>query len=598
MNRRSTEIKLFLEDEKTIEACLCYHGKPCAKFQVWYDATSEPVLEDINLHKWSCGKAITTKNNSQTYKVLADAVLRSPKFSQLFGSSRKCVDTLLTIALPSSFTVPTSSSSSTVCTTSLARCEQEIQTDGNPLVSCIQQPTGRESTEQAVAGCTSSSCAEPAFVAPTEQAVRQKAARDKIKEELKAKGMTDAEIKKTRPRKKFTQEDHADDCGEDFGPLNEEEYLLSLAHNVNNELSIHEFAFFEDIYLDDDLSDDEESETDDIFDDDLLRNYFWVSEMEACRVGDEDRYEPDGDPRRLADSRLTNFTSVTILHLNTNLARPELKGSLDIMEIFGGEAGTTRICIRKRLRTGKNFDLVTGYDLTDERAQEEVRSYIQKFRPMFIIMGPPCTAFGCWSTLNRYIYPESWETSRKIGEILAKFAAEVASIQLAANRHFLIENPRGNDIFGLSAFHSLWNTGKVVEVTFPQCALGLMIYGEPILKFTIFWVSSTIFAETFRHLRCTHKWHGELQGSGKTKLAQVWPYKMCAAIAQGMLNVMRARDAVSWIDGTLPIAIVGLYCVSGGLHRPMPIPWRRRRGLRPSSRRELSSTVQAARADC
>lgn len=138
----------------------------------------------------------------------------------------------------------------------------------------------------------------------------------------------------------------------------------------------------------------------------------------------------------------------------------------------------------------------------DPNARGEVLKYIHRHRPLFIIMGPPCTSFGCWSRLNRYIHPDTWRQTRRIGIVRAGFAAEVAGVQLATNRHFLIENPRGSDPFALPPYAALWNTEKVVEVTFPQSALGLQVHGEPILKYTTFWVSSILMAEPFVDLKC------------------------------------------------------------------------------------------------
>ena len=40
--------------------------------------------------------------------------------------------------------------------------------------------------------------------------------------------------------------------------------------------------------------------------------------------------------------------------------------SIDVCEICGGEAGVSKICIRRRLKTGENFDIVAGFDLTQK----------------------------------------------------------------------------------------------------------------------------------------------------------------------------------------------------------------------------------------
>eukprot|EP00959_Pyramimonas_sp_CCMP1952_P202716 4239419-Pyramimonas_sp.AAC.1 len=46
------------------------------------------------------------------------------------------------------------------------------------------------------------------------------------------------------------------------------------------------------------------------------------------------------------------------------------ESAIDIMEIYGGEAGTTRSSVRLGLRGGPNFDIVTSCDLT---LKEDVR---------------------------------------------------------------------------------------------------------------------------------------------------------------------------------------------------------------------------------
>ena len=129
-----------------------------------------------------------------------------------------------------------------------------------------------------------------------------------------------------------------------------------------------------------------------------------------------------------------------------------------------------------------------------------------------ITMGPPCTSFGSWSHLNRVKYRKTWEESRRIGEALANFAVAVAMKQLSCGRHFLIENPRGSEIFRLPSFERLWKTGRVCKMDIPQCALGLTVLGQPIRKMTTLWASSWILLRPFEGVRCRHKSHGILEG--------------------------------------------------------------------------------------
>ena len=55
-----------------------------------------------------------------------------------------------------------------------------------------------------------------------------------------------------------------------------------------------------------------------------------------------------------------------------HLSRPELPGTVDVMELFGGDGGVGKLCSRRRPRRGENVDLVIGYDLTNEEHASNV----------------------------------------------------------------------------------------------------------------------------------------------------------------------------------------------------------------------------------
>ena len=142
------------------------------------------------------------------------------------------------------------------------------------------------------------------------------------------------------------------------------------------------------------------------------------------------------------------------------------------------------MCIRRRLKTGINVDLVTGFDMMKKDQREQVMEYIATRKPFLSTMGPPCTSSGSWSHLNRKKYRKTLEESRILGESLANFVVAVAMKQLFCGRHLLIENPRGSEVFLLPFFQRLWNTGRVCKMHVAQCALGLRVLGEPIRKLT------------------------------------------------------------------------------------------------------------------
>ena len=77
---------------------------------------------------------------------------------------------------------------------------------------------------------------------------------------------------------------------------------------------------------------------------------------------------------------------IEIEGLMTYLAQPHLQGSVDVVEIFGGESGVGKLCIRRRLRRGDNVDLVAGFDLTQEGNQMIVEQYIKEYRPLVIVL--------------------------------------------------------------------------------------------------------------------------------------------------------------------------------------------------------------------
>ena len=82
----------------------------------------------------------------------------------------------------------------------------------------------------------------------------------------------------------------------------------------------------------------------------------------------------------LDDCEKVDYTRFSLFHESTELPEMPLyfesleeadlflgafKGDfVDVCEICGGAAGVSKICLRRRMKTGKNFDIVAGFDLT------------------------------------------------------------------------------------------------------------------------------------------------------------------------------------------------------------------------------------------
>ena len=127
-------------------------------------------------------------------------------------------------------------------------------------------------------------------------------------------------------------------------------------------------------------------------------------------------------------------------------------GRIDVAEIFGGEGGVIRICFKKGLSCGRNFDLSTNVDLNTQHGREVLLRYLKLFKPRVVSLAPPCTAFSSWSFFNQWRNYESWYERFKIGKALAELACLVAEIQLENKCDFLIENPLTSRIWQLPGF--------------------------------------------------------------------------------------------------------------------------------------------------
>ena len=100
-------------------------------------------------------------------------------------------------------------------------------------------------------------------------------------------------------------------------------------------------------------------------------------------------------------------TAVYFSDLDAYMSSPSRSGRVEVMEVFGGLGGVSKIAIRRKLVTGENFDVVTGTDLSVPANQQALEMYVRKHKPLVAVGGPPYTAFGNWSRFNRVNSPEA-----------------------------------------------------------------------------------------------------------------------------------------------------------------------------------------------
>lgn len=231
------------------------------------------------------------------------------------------------------------------------------------------------------------------LVYPTDLAVRQKAQRIKLKERWESESKSKEEIKALLKRKAHEQEPVFDDCRSDTSPIagNEAEILLLSSRDI------HEYVFPDSVFDDND--------------EDKLFTRYLESQIDAdelrLRVEDEmNLLGSESEESPAFYGKPVNSSLVPFEELHTFLAQKSCSLSkFDVIEIFGGMGGVTRMAIRTKLKTGGNVDLITGTDLTYPAEARTFFRFLDDWKPEVVVLGPPCTAFANYSRVNRIIHP-------------------------------------------------------------------------------------------------------------------------------------------------------------------------------------------------
>ena len=75
-------------------------------------------------------------------------------------------------------------------------------------------------------------------------------------------------------------------------------------------------------------------------------------------------------------------------------------------------------CIRRFLSRAINSDVFTRIDLSKQAHQPGVLFYSYTFKPFVLVMMPPCTSFGRWSHLIRYLHPGGGANDGRLTNVL------------------------------------------------------------------------------------------------------------------------------------------------------------------------------------
>ena len=97
-------------------------------------------------------------------------------------------------------------------------------------------------------------------------------------------------------------------------------------------------------------------------------------------------------PSGLAPQAESTYIASNITEISALLTA--MSPGTDLVELCGGEARTSTMCVRRGLASGGNFDIVTNCDLNDPAFQKEVERFCDVHKPLVAVSAPTCRAFG------------------------------------------------------------------------------------------------------------------------------------------------------------------------------------------------------------
>ena len=218
-----------------------------------------------------------------------------------------------------------------------------------------------------------------------------------------------------------------------------------------------------------------------------------------------------------------------------------------VCEVAGGEARVSKVLASYRCTVGRNFDLVTGTDLTDPKEQAAFMRYRNTSKVQVVVMSPICSPFGGWGRMNRSLYPETWQSSVNYALKLGSFCGEIALAQYNDGKDWLNEQPAHSTLYDYKPWPEVRRHPRTVVGKFHQCQCGAKTAdGQHIIKPTELWASDYDLIYYLDGLLCgtikrmCNGQHVELRGDYASK-SQVWPWGMAERIVWGIQRLLIKR---------------------------------------------------------
>ena len=205
-----------------------------------------------------------------------------------------------------------------------------------------------------------------------------------------------------------------------------------------------------------------------------------------------------------------------------------------VAEVFTSTQRVQKEAMKRGHRVGTPMSLETGFDFLREDHRIRAKEMVKKEKPFFLVIAFPCNP---WSALLRLNKAVDLNRLRGDGLILVRFAIELAELQLAGGRHYLLENPRTSEAWQLAEMKKFVNEQLSYEALFDQCRFNLR--GQSGLlhkKATKVISSSSAVRDELHDRRCLrdHLHEQVIGGSRVTRPAGHYPGELAKSMVKGM----------------------------------------------------------------
>ena len=247
-----------------------------------------------------------------------------------------------------------------------------------------------------------------------------------------------------------------------------------------------------------------------------------------------------------------------------------MTGKINLLELFAGSARISQTAALAGLNVGQPIDLRTGFDLMSKAGQKRVIEVLMSQDPDCVWMAPLCSPWSQWSNMKS---AEQRYADRDAVMPMVRFCVQVAKLQIAKGRRFVIENPKDSAIWFTKVFQDLLKQEGVTYDNLDFCAYGLT---DPVAT-NLYYRKSTSLLHNFPPDVLTplfktcpnrtsdsgkHHEHQPVEGAApghgpRSKISQVYPYRFCKTFADLLsrhLKKPRRDQSTFLIEDILDIA--------------------------------------------